>query len=63
MLCEQNPKYVLSKLPVIGLEHALHRLEKSWAKQSAQYGSSSLEVNLWPASVLVQFVQVKHSLW
>ena len=49
--------------PVIGLEQALHLLEKSCAKQSAQKGLSSLEVNLWPARILSQLVQVKHSLW
>ena len=50
-------------LPVIGLVQAVQRLEKSSAKHSAQYGRSSLEVNLWPAKVLVQLVQVKHSRW
>ena len=33
-------------LPVIGLVQAVQRLEKSSAKHSAQYGRSSLEVNL-----------------
>merc|ERR550525_720294 len=48
-------------LPVIGLLHAWHRLEKSSPKQSAQYGLSSLEVNRCPARDFWQWVQVKHS--
>ena len=32
--------------PVMGLEQAAQRFEKSSAKHSAQYGRSSLEVNL-----------------
>ena len=32
--------------PVMGLEQAVQRLENSCAKQSAQYGMSSREVNL-----------------
>ena len=39
---EENPK----GLPVIGFEHAVHLLENSSPKHSAQYGLSSREVNL-----------------
>lgn len=47
--------------PVIGFSQAVHLLEKSSPKQSAQYGLSSLLVNLCPASDFWQCVQVKHS--
>ena len=42
MEAEENPK----GLPVIGFEHAVHLLENSSPKHSAQYGLSSREVNL-----------------
>ena len=41
-----SPDNETKNLPVIGLEQAVHRLEKSSPKHSAQYGLSSLEVNL-----------------
>ena len=48
-------------LPVIGLLQAKHFFAKSRAKQSAQNGFSSRDVNRWPANEFRQFVHVKHS--
>lgn len=49
-------------LPVIGLTHEVHLLANSSPKQSPQYGFSSLDVKRCPASEVLQWLHVKHSL-
>lgn len=58
---EFHSKTKNKRLPVIGLLQAKHFFAKSRAKQSAQNGLSSREVNRWPANEFRQFVHVKHS--
>lgn len=49
-------------MPVIGLTQAVQRLANSSPKHSAQYGLSSRLVKRAPAKLVLQLVQVKHSL-
>lgn len=53
---------IILHLPVIGFSQEVHLFANKSPKHSAQYGLSSLEVNLCPAKQESHLVQVKHSL-
>jgi hypothetical protein len=64
-LCQwrsSNEMNLVPPIPVIGFTHEVHLLANNSPKQSPQNGFSSLDVKRCPASDVLQWLHVKHSL-